>query len=129
MKMAETKKKTEEPQEEDVFALLERIEAIKQPTIDKLLADRSEIDRKLAALGHLDAPRAQNAPRGRPKGSGGSPSKPGALFKYNDKLHCKTCDVKGHDLRAHRNHPAKFTADELASVPTTETKGDQLSLQ
>ena len=29
---------------------------------------------------------------------------------------CKICDVTGHDLRAHRTHPEKFDANELAQL-------------
>jgi len=109
-------------QELDIFALLEQIEAQKQPAIEALTTTINDAIRKLIILGkhyqlvengHLPAP---NTPRrGRPPGSIPKPPKvagPSAL--YNPKKHCDTCREDGHDGRLHRTHKASFSMDELA---------------
>jgi len=104
---------TKPEQEVDIFALLEQVEKHKQPAIDKLLADRAEIDKKLAMLGH-GIPKAEKTGRGRPAGStnkakvAGGPSD-----NFKADVTCKVCKIPGHSTRAHNFHPEKFTDEEL----------------
>ena len=101
----------------DIFALLEKVQNLKQPAIDKLLAERAEIDRKLSLLGYNApvAPKTASRGPGRPKAD--TKAGPGPSANYDEEKTCSVCGgAKGHDGRAHRSQEPKkkFTDTELA---------------
>jgi hypothetical protein len=104
---------------EDVLDLQNRLDSMKDAAIKGLLRRIEESKAQLARLGYVEqtpepgwittAPRTITPAKRRGVGRGrGSKPKSGRF--------CKVCNVTGHDRRAHKNHPKKFTADELAAM-------------
>lgn len=78
-------------------------EAKTKAAIEHLLAQKDEIDKQLAELGYK--------PAAAPK-----PSVQKTAAKQKADLYCKTCEMKGHDGRLHKQHPEKFTEEELKTL-------------
>lgn len=117
------KEPREQTRAEKAQALKQQLSALKDETrkeIDSLLAEYNDL---VSPEEQLDLiPRSMTAPperikrAGRPPGATRKAETAKGPFKYNEALHCKICDVKGHDGRAHKFHPAKFTAEELEAA-------------
>jgi hypothetical protein len=98
---------------EDVFALLEKINELKAPAIDRLLEERKLIDKKLAMLGYNAPVASKSAPGGAKKAKAGKLT-PSA--NYDESKHCAICNRDGHDGRKHRNMKNPFTGKQLAEM-------------
>ena len=74
----------------------------------ELMKDKAEVDKWQAnMLRSLNLDEASPQTRGRRTAAGMKRKSPTKM------PHCDKCGIDGHDARAHRTHPAKFTAKEL----------------
>lgn len=122
-------KKTMAKQEEvDFFAALKIVEEKAGSEQDRLITEaRGLIDKANQLTKYTDktyflsggSQAQESAPKTKktrkPKDDSPAALEAAKSAKYNPARFCKTCDMKGHDTKAHNFHKEKFTPEELAA--------------